>query len=176
MSGYGFAAPRFAVAAVVGMSLKEHEHNGHAAGGALNGGIEAIFRGLALGGASRTVVVAAAAAAVTRCLYSDGCPGCERGFATVEVPKDVQHDVGAVAVAMAIQRVVGELTGQQLNNQGQAYQVMHNLNPELAREVRAVNRISNIAMHGRRRGGGGLRPIAKPSSRGKAAAADRGWN
>ena len=99
-------------------------------------------------------MVAAAAAAVFRCAVAhDGLPSGE-GFLRVVVPAEVAADLPTVGASMAIQRIVSYAINKEIHNTGQAYSEVRKLVPEMATQVRAINRAANAAKHlGQRRGG-----------------------
>jgi hypothetical protein len=114
--------------------------------------VQAMFRGLAQGGASRQVVAAAAAAVFRSSLSS--CRSSELDDTElVAVPREVVDKVRPVAAAMAVQGIVGDLLDARFHSTGQAYEALRQHEPALAVQVRALNRVANIAKHGKRRGG-----------------------
>jgi hypothetical protein len=114
--------------------------------------VQAAFAGLAQGGATRHVVAAAMAALVRLLLPAGRGHGLD-DTEWVEVPMEVAAKIRPVAGAMAVQGIVGSLLGQPLHCTGQAYQALRVSEPALATQVKALNRVANIAKHGTRRGG-----------------------
>ena len=112
--------------------------------------VHAIFQGLAAGSTTRHVVAAAAAAVVRIAMF--GWSELEDTEAVL-VPCEVAGLVKPVAAAMEVQKVIGDMLGSPLHNAGLAYEALRHLNPEVAAQVRALNRASNIAKHGSQRDG-----------------------
>ncbi len=113
--------------------------------------VSAIFPRLAAGGGSRHVIAAATAAALHTVLELMGDP-CG-GLTSMQILVEVAKEVEPIAAALAVQRLVGTIAGKPLHNGRLANQQLRLTHPEVAEEVRALNWISNLAKHGRTRGG-----------------------
>ena len=91
------------------------------------------------------------AAAVAATLYR--LLAAREGYVKADVPIEVAEEAPIVMDSLALQKLAGELHGTTYQNAGLAYQALRVDEPVLAQNVRVVNRMANVAKHGRQRGG-----------------------